>query len=344
MEAETPLIEHMSTPFVFDHKQRIPFERAPLLKEKAHFPEATWTRAKKLKDGRQFPQTIAHRGFKAKHPENTMGAFEGAVCAGADAIETDIHLTKDGVVVLSHDATLKRCFGVDKKIIDCDWKEISDLPTLKEPYERMPRLQELLEYLARPGLEHLWVLLDIKLDNNSDDVMRLIASTIKSVSPGRRAWIDRVVLGCWAAKFLPLCEEYLPNFPITHIGFSTCYARRFLKVPNVSFNMLQKIMMGPFGAKFLADVKAADRQIFLWTVNEKNMMGWSIRREVDGVITDDPETFKDICDNWDDSVPEEAITWRQYLFILWIYVLVLVFGTLFRVKYREGVGRYSRRQ
>lgn len=146
------------------------------------------------------------------------------------------------------------------------------------------------------------------------------------------------------AKFLPLCEEYLPNFPITHIGFSTCYARRFLKVPNVSFNMLQKIMMGPFGAKFLADVKAADRQIFLWTVNEKNMMGWSIRREVDGVITDDPETFKEVCDNWDGNVPEEPITWRQYFFTLWIYLLVLIFGTLFRVKYREGVGRYSRRQ
>ena len=56
----------------------------------------------KEKRGRQFPQTIAHRGFKAKHPENTMGAFRGAVAAGADAIETDIHLSSDNVVVLSH--------------------------------------------------------------------------------------------------------------------------------------------------------------------------------------------------------------------------------------------------
>ena len=45
---------------------------------------------------------IAHRGYKAKHPENTMGAFRGAVKANAHAIETDIHLTKDDVVVLSH--------------------------------------------------------------------------------------------------------------------------------------------------------------------------------------------------------------------------------------------------
>ena len=49
-----------------------------------------------------MPQAIAHRGYKAKHPENTMGAFKGAVAVGTDAIETDIHLSRDGKVVLSH--------------------------------------------------------------------------------------------------------------------------------------------------------------------------------------------------------------------------------------------------
>ena len=49
-----------------------------------------------------MPQTIAHRGYKTQYPENTMGAFRGAVEARADAIETDIHLSKDGIAVLSH--------------------------------------------------------------------------------------------------------------------------------------------------------------------------------------------------------------------------------------------------
>ena len=48
------------------------------------------------------PQAIAHRGYKAAYPENTMGAFRGAVEVGAHAIETDIHLSRDGVVMLSH--------------------------------------------------------------------------------------------------------------------------------------------------------------------------------------------------------------------------------------------------
>jgi len=46
--------------------------------------------------------TIAHRGFKANHPENTMSAFIGAAASGVHAIETDLHITKDEVLVLSH--------------------------------------------------------------------------------------------------------------------------------------------------------------------------------------------------------------------------------------------------
>ena len=49
-----------------------------------------------------MPQTIAHRGYTANYPENSIRAFEDAVEAGAHALEADVHLTKDGVVVLSH--------------------------------------------------------------------------------------------------------------------------------------------------------------------------------------------------------------------------------------------------
>jgi glycerophosphoryl diester phosphodiesterase len=63
---------------------------------------ASFAYARKDVSGNRKPQAIAHRGYKAKFPENTMGAFKGAVDVGADALETDIHLSKDGVVVLSH--------------------------------------------------------------------------------------------------------------------------------------------------------------------------------------------------------------------------------------------------
>ena len=114
-----------------------------------------------------------------------MRAFKGAVEVGAHALETDVHLTRDQVVVLSHvricpglavlndfalttlcvvkDASLQRCFGLNKKIVDCDWDYISGLRTLSEPHEQMPRLQDIIDYLAEPGLEDVWLLLDIKV-------------------------------------------------------------------------------------------------------------------------------------------------------------------------------------
>lgn len=52
--------------------------------------------------GSGLPQNIGHRGYKAAFPENSMAGFHGAVAAGAHAVETDVHLSRDGVVVLSH--------------------------------------------------------------------------------------------------------------------------------------------------------------------------------------------------------------------------------------------------
>jgi glycerophosphoryl diester phosphodiesterase len=297
-----------------------------------------WTQATSDRHGRRFPQAIAHRGYKARHPENTMRAFKAAVKGRAHAIETDVHLSRDGVVILSHDADLKRCFGINKKIIDCDWAELSQLRTLQEPHEPMPRLLDLLEYIAQPGLEHIWILLDIKLDNNADDIMGRITQTIDSTSPNpSRLWKDRVLLGIWAAKFLPLCTHYLPGYAITHIGFSTCYARQFLAVPNVGFNMLQKVLLGPIGSKFIREVKEAGRQLLVWTVNEKNLMRWSIQKGVDGVITDDVKKFRDICDEWTDDESIIRVSYSQWLYTFWLYLVVLVFGLLFRFRFPETV-------
>lgn len=239
---------------------------------------------------------------------------------------------------VSQDGDLKRCFGQKQKIIDCDWEYLSSLRTLREPHEPMPQLKDLLEYVAQPGLEHIWILLDIKIDNNADDVMRLIANTLDSVHPGQRSWRERVVLGIWVAKFLPLCPRYLPGYPISHIGFTTLYARQFLQVPNVSFNMLQKSLLGPFGARFMRDVRKAKRPLYVWTVNELNLMKWSIQKQVDGVITDDPKTFRKLCEEWeDDKEPLAKISWSQLLYLGSMYVMIAIFILPFRRKFPETV-------
>jgi phosphatidylglycerol phospholipase C len=137
---------------------------------------------------------------------------------------------------------------------------------------------------------------------------------------------------------LPLCTKYLPGFPITHIGFSIEYARQFLKVPGVSFNMLQQIMVGPFGNSMLRDIRKAKRSIFLWTVNDEKVMKWSIRKEVDGVITDDPKKYLEVCRTYqEEAVHFSILTWipiiamnvmsRLFIFVLFWYDFNIKVGT-----------------
>lgn len=302
------------------------------------FPLASFTQAR-TENQKRLPQCIAHRGYKAENPENTMCAFKAAINNGkAQAIETDIHLSKDNVVVLSHDPDLKRCFGRTERIIDCDWDFLSKLRTTKAPHEPMPRLRDLLEYIAGPELQSVWILLDIKLDNNAEDVMRLIAETLGSVNPGERPWHTRVVLGIWAAKYLSLCKKYLSDFPIAYIGFSTCYARQFLKVPHVGFNMFAKTLFGPIGNRFIRDVQRQHRPLYLWTVNEVNIMKWAIKKKVDGVITDDPRLFNEVCEDYQGE--DGYVTWSQWVYTIWLYVLIAVFSVRLKKRFPGSVDTF----
>lgn len=66
----------------------------------------------------------------------------------------------------------------------------------------MPRFSDLLEYLGAPEQENIWLLLDIKMDDDAEEMMRLIAETLAEVTPSR-VWKERVILGVWAVS-LPL--------------------------------------------------------------------------------------------------------------------------------------------
>ncbi|KAH0559594.1 hypothetical protein GP486_003888 [Trichoglossum hirsutum] len=109
-----------------------------------------------------------------------------------------------------------------------------------------------------------------------------------------------------------------------------------LDVPLVSScSLLQKIMIGPLGHRFLRDAHAADRSVFVWTVNDTGMMRWSIRRGVDGVLTDDPKKFLDVCREFREDVfiEEDRLTVRQYLGIAGFNIMAIVFSFLFYLRH-----------
>ena len=99
------------------------------------------------------PFLIAHRGCQSLAPENTLASFVCAARLGLDAIETDVRLTKDGKMVCVHDASLKRMFGIKKKVSDMTADELREfVPTNGNCISAWPK-----EMLRIPTLLNTWM-------------------------------------------------------------------------------------------------------------------------------------------------------------------------------------------
>jgi glycerophosphoryl diester phosphodiesterase len=83
------------------------------------------------------PRIIAHRGYSAKHPENSMAAFRAALEAGARGIELDIHLSSQGEAIVFHDYTLQRVHGDPRRLMELTGTELASfgIPLLEELFD-----------------------------------------------------------------------------------------------------------------------------------------------------------------------------------------------------------------
>ena len=89
---------------------------------------------------------LGHRGYSDQYSENTMLAFSKAIESGFDGIETDVHKTKDGVLVLCHDEKINRTSDGKGYIKDMTYEELCAYNFgIKENPQRIPLLKELLE-------------------------------------------------------------------------------------------------------------------------------------------------------------------------------------------------------
>jgi glycerophosphoryl diester phosphodiesterase len=92
---------------------------------------------------------IAHRGDPVGARENTLPAFASAVALGADMVELDLRRTRDGEIVVLHDQSLRRLWGVDASVGDLDWAEVAALRGGGAGV-RIPLLREVLEAVGLP--------------------------------------------------------------------------------------------------------------------------------------------------------------------------------------------------
>lgn len=123
---------------------------------------------------------------------------------------------------------------------------------------------------------------------------------------------------------------HLPTFPLVHISFYLPYTKHFLPIPNLGFNVFQRALVGFPGGRFLKEARHYDRPVYAWTVNDEYWMEWCIRKNmpsgrsgekgvgssvaeklIDGVITDDPKKFREVCERVEAEVDGKAAKVRK---------------------------------
>lgn len=109
----------------------------------------------------QHPRVIAHRGLALDHPENTLGAFTAALNSGADILETDVHLSRDGSVIVAHDPDLTRVAGRPGLVADFSERELAEIdlgsgegfPTLDQLLSQFPHAKFNIDLKTRTAVE-----------------------------------------------------------------------------------------------------------------------------------------------------------------------------------------------
>jgi len=153
------------------------------------------------------PALCAHRGLSHACPENTLPAFASALTVGAQEIELDARLTKDGVPVVCHDETVDRTTNGKGAIRDLDWSHIRrlDAGSLCDPKwrgVRMPSLEEVLELVAGRAAINLHV-------KDDGDTAGLIRKTCDLVRKHHQS--ETVYLALESAASLTAAVNYAPE-------------------------------------------------------------------------------------------------------------------------------------
>jgi glycerophosphoryl diester phosphodiesterase len=221
-------------------------------------------------------KVIAHRGDMINFPENSLPAFQQSIADGADVIETDVQLSKDGVVVVCHDSDFSRMGGLAKKVSDLTWKEIQKVDIglgMGENFRgvRVARLEDLLT-LAR-GRIHLNIEtkhygpIDGKLEEKVVELIRRLGA------------IDETEIQSLEYESILAVRRLEPALKI---GYLMSVNARDIGELKVDFLSVQASRVN---AKFLKRAHKAGKNVYAWTVDKTDEMDRMMDLGVDGIIT-----------------------------------------------------------
>ncbi len=236
------------------------------------------------------PLVIAHRGASGERPENTEAAFERAIELGADMIETDLHLSRDGVIVIHHDAELAR-LGAPGEIRDYTAAELAALDAAPGRPE-VARLPTLLDVLERQASRIAFNLeLKVGLDGQRYPGMeRQVVEALES-----RGLLPRMLLSSFDDEVLRALREA-----------STSARLAVLVSPRARRDVLGRAQRVAAEAinphcrlvtpKLVSEAHARGLAVYPYTANEEAEMQRLLDCGVDGVITNHPNRLRAVLD------------------------------------------------
>ena len=232
---------------------------------------------------------VAHRGYAAVAPENTLVALHAAVTAGADWIEFDVRTTADGVPVVVHDRHLGRTVPGAEPVAEVLFDDLRarDAGGWFAPVFaglRVPTLAEVLDLLAAspgPG-----ILLEIKPPATADQVKAVLAQLTE------RGLVARTVLQSFADQILHDAAELLPELRrgVLRLGLDADPVAVARGHGAVCYNpSLADVVAAPSVVPALAAVGVG---VMPWTVNDPAGWATAVSLGCAGVITDRPAGLK----------------------------------------------------
>jgi glycerophosphoryl diester phosphodiesterase len=246
-----------------------------------------------LPSARGQPVLYAHRGAAAELPENTLPSFHRAIEVGATALETDVHLTRDGHVVVSHDPTGARAAGVHRAIRDATLAEVRAWDVGRTFRERrggppgpftMPTLEELVA--AFPGVP-------INVDIKQHDA----AAAAAVVAVVRRLRAEaRVLLTSFDGGTIRSVRRFgyegptgLAETEIARLAFLPAAVHGLFPLRGTAAQIPTRV--GPFrlDRRALVDrAHALGLEVHYWTINDPAEAERLIQLGADAIMTDDP--------------------------------------------------------
>ena len=232
------------------------------------------------------PLVIAHRGASAHRPQNTLPAFELAVAQRADMIETDLHRTSDGAIVITHDEDLTGLGGVGE-IAGATLAEIRALDA--GGGERVPTLDEILDRFG-PQLPF-----NLELKRATDtDYEGLEAQALAAVNA--RGLLARTLWSSFYDSVLGRLRALAPDARLALL-ISSRYPIRILERARELGAEAINPEAGIVSAALVDDAHAAGLAVYVFTVDDLTEMQRLLALGVDGLFTNHPDRMRALVDS-----------------------------------------------